>query len=42
MSADSHLICRGPNLVPDLFDVPMSSGTPTKHASKPVNIQCTL
>ena len=33
--ADSVLICRGPNLVPDLFEVPMSRGTPTKHAASP-------
>jgi hypothetical protein len=38
MRADSALICLGPNLVPDLFDVPMSRGTPTKHAYRPTII----
>ena len=35
---DSVLICLGPSLVPDLFEVPMSSGIPTKHASRPLHI----
>ena len=35
ISEDSVLICRGPYLVPDLFEVPISRGIPTKHASSP-------
>lgn len=34
-SADSVRICRGPSLVPDRLDVPMSMGIPTKQAFKP-------
>ena len=32
---DSVLISLGPNLVPGLFDVAVSIGTPTIHASSP-------
>lgn len=34
-STDSHRICRGPNRVPLRLEVPVSRGTPTKHASRP-------
>jgi hypothetical protein len=34
-SADSALIWRGPKRVPERLEVPMSSGTPTKQASRP-------
>ena len=35
MRADSTRMWRGPNLVPERLEHPMSIGIPTKHASKP-------